>query len=142
MKQFCFTFACYLALAITFTAAPGLAQDSPVPSDSQATPDDNAQRRSPDQIVDRLASRLNLTDDQKSQILPIITDRQQKLQTLRADTSMRRRKKMRQMKSILEESDTKINAILNDQQKQQYAQMEQQMREQIRERRHDRETSD
>ena len=39
-----------------------------------------------------------------------------------------------EMKSVLDDSDKKINAVLNDQQKEQYAQIEQQMREQIRER--------
>jgi Spy/CpxP family protein refolding chaperone len=89
---------------------------------------------SPDEVVDTLAAKLNLSDDQKTQIKPIIADRQQKLQTLRSDTSMRPMQKMRKMKGIFDDSDKKIEAVLNDQQKQQYIQMEQQMRQEMRER--------
>jgi len=93
------------------------------------------QGRTPDQVVNALATKLNLTDDQKTQIKPIIEDRQQKLADLRSDTSMRRGQRARKAKSIFEESDRKINAILNDQQKQQYAQIEAQMKQRMRDRR-------
>jgi len=86
----------------------------------------------PDEVVDMLAARLNLTEDQKTQIKPIIADRQQKLRDLRQDTSSRPMQRMRKAKKILEDSDKKIEPILNDQQKQQYAQIEEQMRQQAR----------
>jgi len=86
----------------------------------------------PDEVVDMLAAKLNLTEDQKAQIKPIIADRQQKLRALREDTSSRRMQRMRQAKKILEDSDKKIEPILNDQQKQQYAQIKEQMRQQAR----------
>ena len=54
-------------------------------------------------------------------MLPVIADRQQKLLAVKGDTSMRPLVKMRRMKEIFEDSDKKINAIPNDQQKQQYA---------------------
>jgi hypothetical protein len=87
---------------------------------------------SPDEAVDRLGSKLNLSEDQKAQIKPIIVDRREKLAALQSDGSMRRRKKAREMKSIVEASDKKINALLNDDQKKQYAEIEQQMREQMK----------
>ena len=87
---------------------------------------------SPDEVVDRLGSKLNLSEDQKAQIKPILVDRRQKLAELQSDGSMRRGKKAREMKSIVEESDKKINALLNDDQKKQYAEIEQQMREQMK----------
>jgi hypothetical protein len=40
--------------------------------------------------------------------------------------------RMRKAKKIVEDSDKKIEPLLNDQQKQQYAQIEQQMRQQAR----------
>ena len=72
---------------------------------------------------------MNLSDDQKAQIKPIIADRQQKMQALRSDTSLRRGQKGRQMKSIMEDSDKKINAILTADQQKQYAELKQQMKE-------------
>jgi hypothetical protein len=90
------------------------------------------QMPSPDEVVDRLGSKLNLSEDQKALIKPIIMDRREKLAALQSDGSMRRRKKAREMKSIVEASDKKINALLNDDQKKQYAEIEQQMREQMK----------
>ena len=44
-------------------------------------------RMSPDEELQRLDMALKLTDDQKGQIKPILEDRQQKMQSLRSDTS-------------------------------------------------------
>jgi periplasmic protein CpxP/Spy len=94
----------------------------------------NARKRTPEQVVEALGNKLNLTEDQKSQLTPIISDRQQKLSVLKSDTSMRPRQKMRKTKSIFEDSDKKVNSLLNDQQKQQYKQIEQEMRQEMKER--------
>jgi Spy/CpxP family protein refolding chaperone len=79
-------------------------------------------------------SQLSLSDDQKAKITPIIADRQEKLKAL-AESSGRRRKKAREMRSIMEDSDKKIEALLTNEQKTKYEQMEQERREQARERR-------
>jgi hypothetical protein len=91
--------------------------------------------RTPDEVVNMLAARLNLTDDQKVKIQPIVADRQQKLAALRADASLRPMQKKRKLKGIFEDSDKKIKALLDQQQKQQYTLLEQQLRDQMRERR-------
>jgi hypothetical protein len=122
-----------VAMGLLLTAGPfpssAIAQDQ-----SGSSAPSKMQPPSTDEVVDTLAAKLNLSDDQKTQIKPIITDRQQKLQALRTDTSMRPMQKMRKMKSIFNDGDKKIEASLNDQQKQQYIQMEQQMRQEMRER--------
>ena len=111
-----------------------------VPAIKTAAQDTSSQQaagsaaRTPDQVVDMLAAKLNLSDDQKTQIKPIIADRQQKIAALRGDSSMRPMKKKRQLKNIFEDSDKKIKALLDDQQKKLYAELEQQMRDQARER--------
>ena len=89
----------------------------------------------PDEVVARLDSKLSLSADQKTKIKPIIADRQQKLKALAADQSMRRLKKEREMKSIFNDSDARIKALLTDEQKQKYTEIEEQMREQVKERR-------
>jgi hypothetical protein len=88
----------------------------------------------PQQRVNMLAKRLKLSDDQKQKLLPIFTDAQQQMQSLHEDTSMSRDDRMAKMKSIREDTDGKINGILNDDQKQKYAAMQQQMRERMQER--------
>jgi protein CpxP len=88
----------------------------------------------PEQVTGWLASKLDLSDEQKSQVTPIIAERQRKLAALRADTTLRRGQKLRQMKAVYEDSDARIEALLTDAQKQQYAALKVQLREQFQER--------
>jgi periplasmic protein CpxP/Spy len=75
-----------------------------------------------------LGKKLNLSQDQLSQIQPILADRDQQIQTLRGDTSLTQTDRRAKMKSIHEDSNNKIEAVLNDQQKQQFEQMQQSQR--------------
>lgn len=120
-----------VAVGLLLTAGPFLTSAVAQDQAGSSAPS-KMQLPSPDEVVDTLAAKLDLSDDQKTQIKPIIADRQQKLQELRSDTSTRPMQKMRKMKGIFEDSDKKIKAVLTDQQKQQYTQMEQQMRQQMR----------
>jgi Spy/CpxP family protein refolding chaperone len=90
----------------------------------------------PNKEVQHLAKKLNLTADQQNQILPILTDRQNQMKSLRNDSSLSRQDRQAKFRTIREESDTKIRAVLNDDQKKTYDQMQQQMRER-REQRHE-----
>jgi Spy/CpxP family protein refolding chaperone len=83
-------------------------------------------------------SKLNLTDDQKAKITPIIADRQTQMRALIADTSGRRLQKARKAKSIMSDSDKKIEAVLTSDQKKTYAEMKEQMKEQLQARRQQR----
>jgi phosphotransferase system IIB component len=82
-----------------------------------------------------MSSKLNLTDDQKNKITPVIADRQTQMRALMADTSGRRMQKARKAKSIMSDSDKKIEAILTNDQKKIYAEMKEQMKEQLQARR-------
>jgi hypothetical protein len=93
---------------------------------------------SPEDVVSKMDKKLSLSDDQKSKITPIIADRQTQMKALMADTSGRRLQKARKAKSIMSDSDSKIMAVLNDQQKKEYTEMKQEMREQMQERRQQR----
>jgi periplasmic protein CpxP/Spy len=84
--------------------------------------------RSAKDIVDMLAKKLSLSDDQKTQILPIIADRRQKIQGIHNDSTLRPRERMRQVKGILADSDKSINALLTPEQQSTYAQLELQMK--------------
>jgi periplasmic protein CpxP/Spy len=91
-------------------------------------------RRTPDEVVAALDSKLSLNSDQKAKIKPIIAERQEKMQAL-ADSGGRRMKKAREMKSIMKDSDKKIKAVLNEDQQKKYAEIKQEMREQAKQRR-------
>jgi Spy/CpxP family protein refolding chaperone len=78
---------------------------------------------SPDEQLARMTKELNLTSDQAAQIKPVLVDRRQQMQTLRQDQSTSREDKMAKMKSLREDSNTRIEAVLNDTQKQQFEAM-------------------
>lgn len=91
----------------------------------------------PQRQVNMLSKRLNLTEDQKTQILPILTDRQQQMKSIHEDTSLSQQDRRAKMRTLREDSDSKIKAVLNDDQKQKYDQMQQQRRERMQQHRQD-----
>jgi len=122
-------------------AAPQAADPSP---QNQAAPSGQSAGRhavDPNRQLQHLAKRLNLTGDQQNQILPILTARQQQMQSVFADNSLSRQDWHSKMKAIREDSDARIKAVLTDSQKQTYDQMQQQMREREQQRRQDRKSS-
>jgi periplasmic protein CpxP/Spy len=125
-----------LATGLTLGSAAAFAQqDSPAPPDAAAQQGGgHRQPPTPDEQVARMTKRYNLSADQQAQIKPIIADQQQKMMALRGDSSMSRDDKMAKMKSIHEDSSTKIQAVLNDTQKAQFAQDQQKMQERMMQR--------
>ncbi len=87
----------------------------------------------PDRQLDRMSKALNLTDEQKSQIKPILEDRNQRIESLRADSSLSREDRRSKMRGIFEDTQNKIRAVLNDEQKQKLDQMHQRMRDRRKE---------
>jgi periplasmic protein CpxP/Spy len=125
-----------LATGLTLGSAAAFAQqDSPAPPDAAAQQGGgHRQPPTPDEQVARMTKRYNLSADQQAQIKPIIADQQQKMMALREDSSLSRDDKMAKMKSIHEDSSTKIQAVLNDTQKAQFAQDQQKMQERMMQR--------
>lgn len=128
MKKSLWIAACALALGSSVVSPVMMAAPVAYQADSQATPPP------PDQVVAMMSSKLSLTDDQKAKITPIIADRQQRFAALQADTSMRKFKKARQAKSIMDDSNQQIEALLTDTQKKQFDEMKEQMKEQMKQR--------
>jgi protein CpxP len=83
----------------------------------------------PNKQVQHLTKKLNLTADQQNQILPILTSRQQQMESIRKDSSLSAQDRREKFRAVREDSDGKIRAVLNDDQKKTYDQMQQQMRE-------------
>ena len=125
-----------LAATLMAVALSAQAQDAPAPAQPpvQGQPGAAMPERTPEAIVNRLGARLNLSADQKAQLLPIIAERQRSLAAIRADTAARPYVKSRKAKAVFEESDKKINAILDEQQRQQYLELEKQMRQEMKQR--------
>ena len=83
----------------------------------------------PDKRLAHMTKRYKLTADQQSQIKPILQDEQQQMQSMHSDTSTSREDKMAKMKSMREADNQKIEAVLNDEQKQKFEADQQKMQQ-------------
>ncbi|KAA6464747.1 hypothetical protein DYQ86_01935 [Acidobacteria bacterium AB60] len=77
----------------------------------------------PDKQAKHLAKELGLSQDQVAQIKPILADRDQQIQSLRADTTLAPQDRHQKMRALMQDSKSKIEAVLNDSQKEQFEQM-------------------
>jgi hypothetical protein len=120
-----------ILLGALLSAAPLLAQapdanQTPATSSSQPPQAQSVNpqpERNPAKQARHLGKQLRLSSDQVAQITPILADRQQQIQNLRADTSISPKVRRAKAKAIQLDSKSKVEALLNDTQKQQYEQM-------------------
>ena len=114
------TIPVFLAAALTF-AQPS--QESQAP-----TPDKHAgmhHEESADQHLQMLSEKLNLTDDQKAKIKPILQDQMRQMKAVHEDTSLSEEQKRAKMKSVHESLHDQINAVLTPEQQTKFKQMRQ-----------------
>src|SRR5258706_16095104 len=102
------------AQATPTQAAPG--QTGPVPEAAPAHPQSQAQAGED--------NPLNLTDEQKTKLRPILAEENQQLETLRNDTSMTQEQKMSKANEIRQTAGPKIKAILTPEQLQKLADLQ------------------
>jgi Spy/CpxP family protein refolding chaperone len=88
----------------------------------------------PAQQLEGMTKRYNLSADQQTQIKPILAQQQQQMQALRGDSSLSREDRMTKMQSIRADSRTRIEAVLNDDQKKQFEADQQRMQERMQQR--------
>lgn len=80
-------------------------------------------------MAKHLGKKLGLSNEQVAQLKPILEERQQQMQTLRGDSSLNEQDRHAKAKGIMQDSKTRIEALLNDTQKQQFEQMLQERRD-------------
>jgi periplasmic protein CpxP/Spy len=132
MKQSLYKFALSGLLVAGFATSSALAQDTTQPQTAaapQAQMQGHGRGHAPDpnKQLAHMSKKLSLTADQQSQIKPILTDRQQQMQGLWQDQSLSKSDRHATIKSIRDDANTRIEAILNDQQKQQFEAMQAKM---------------
>jgi Spy/CpxP family protein refolding chaperone len=79
--------------------------------------------QNPDHQTKMLAKRLGLSPEQAAQIEPILANRDQQLKALRDNTGLDPKAARQQMRGIQQDTNTKVTALINDAQKQQYQQL-------------------
>jgi len=101
-------------------------------ADPQAAPPPGEMRhRGPDaeRELAQLTQALSLTGDQQAQVKTILAERRQKMEALRSSDAQPTRE---QMESVRKDSDAKISALLNDDQKAKFTAWQQQRMERRR----------
>lgn len=111
-------------LALTALLAAGLTCSAAAQDDAST----NAQATAPttmshhhemnaDRDLARMTKHLSLTQDQQTQIKPILENRDQQLNQLYQDSSMSKADRRSKSKDIRDDAKSKIDPILNDEQK-------------------------
>jgi hypothetical protein len=118
-------------LALGAQAALSAQEQAPATSGPQQGQWGHGQRHmmNPDRQLAHLTKTLNLSADQQSQIKPLLVDRQQKMQALWQDQSLSREDRLSKAQAIRQDARTKLEATLNDQQKQQFEALQAKMQE-------------
>ena len=80
-----------------------------------------------DEHLQMLSQKLNLTDDQKAKIKPILEQHLKDRDAIMKDTSLTQEQKHEKMKASMDAAHAQMDPILNDEQKKQFAQMMQDM---------------
>jgi periplasmic protein CpxP/Spy len=105
-----------------FAQEPGSVPETSAPPPVQGPGGGRRGMMDPDQQLARMSKRYNLSADQQSQIKPILVSQEQQRAALRGDSSLSPEDRKAKMQSIRSDSDTKIEAVLKDDQKKKFEQ--------------------
>ena len=111
-----------LALAIggLMTTTPAMR----AADDSKDTPPAKGKKGDMGERFKQMMEKLDLTDEQKEKIKPIMQAEAAKMKELRDDTSTDRQAKMSKLREIQQETTTKIKAILTPEQVEKYTKLQ------------------
>lgn len=68
------------------------------------------------QKLEQLATELQLTPEQKMQLLPILRAEAPKVRAIKSDTSLSKQQKIEQLKALHDETDPQVKSILTPEQ--------------------------
>ena len=125
------TFALALAFGLATaaqTSSTGSKQQSS-PDQSQADSGGNMHRDWVGERLEWLSQQLNLTEDQRKQLKPILAGEFKQMRAVGEDASLTQGQKGEEMKQIHEASRPQVQAILTPEQQQKFAQMKEEAKE-------------
>jgi Spy/CpxP family protein refolding chaperone len=99
---------------------PSIQPDQPPPPDSGGKP---KRMMNPQRTLQRLSEQLNLTDDQKTKILPLLQAQADQLTALHNDTSLSDDDKHEKARAIMQSTREQIGALLTPEQKEKFKSM-------------------
>lgn len=113
-----------LAILVLSAAGVTFAQTSPQASTADKHAGMHQKGESAEQHLQMLSEKLNLTDDQKAKLKPILQDQMQQMKAVREDSSLSEDQRRTKMKSIHESLHDQINAVLTPEQQAKFKQMQ------------------
>jgi periplasmic protein CpxP/Spy len=125
------TFAQLLMISVAAAGTLAFAQDqstTPAPQTAPATAPSH-HVATPQHELNHLTRKLALTGDQQNQILPILTDRQQQVNSIYGDTSLSKKERHAKLMAVRNDSESKLRNVLTDAQRTAYDQMKQEEHE-------------
>ncbi len=123
-----------IVLGLALSVVPAHAQAGPGPETKGQGGPRGRGMMSPEDQLKHLADVLNLPDDQKGQIKPVLEERHEKMQKLFSDDSLAPEDRRSKMREIFESSNKKIRDVLNDDQKKKFDEMQAKRRERMEKR--------
>ena len=115
-----------LSALVGVAAAAAAPQEASAPAQQDKTAQTdvkhaNGRRQfTPQKQVERLAKRLQLTSEQQSQLLPIVSQRAEQAKAIRNDTTLSPTDRRAKLRDLRQDSEAQIKNVLTDTQKQQY----------------------
>jgi Spy/CpxP family protein refolding chaperone len=122
MKNKCYVLSLILAIAgLGVCGSVARAEDPPVAKPENAPEN---RRAALQERLKKLSENLNLTDEQKEKLKPIIREQAVKMRELRQNTELSRQDKLAKFKELREDMDKKIEPILTPEQKEKWKKFE------------------
>jgi Spy/CpxP family protein refolding chaperone len=123
------TFVLASALSLIATAQTE-SQQQGIPDQNRAGSTGNMHRdRSPEARLDWLNQQLNLTDEQKEKLRPILADESKQIKAVWDDTLLTQDQKHAKTKLIKESTRPQIEAVLTPEQREKFAQIKEEAKE-------------
>jgi protein CpxP len=126
MRMKIYTLALSGLLTLGMAGGAAMAQDMSAPPQQGSGPG-GRHGMDPEGQLKHLTKALDLTPDQQTQLKPILDAQHQQMEALHQDQALSREDRFAKMKALREDSKTKIEAVLNDAQKQKYEAMQERM---------------
>jgi periplasmic protein CpxP/Spy len=129
---------CVAFLLVAMMSLSAMSQTESAPAQNQAPGTSGEQHERMDRMdhkrhmddpqahLDHMSRMLNLTDDQKAKIKPILEDSTKQMQQLRQDTSLSEQDRHAKMRSIKENTHTQIRQVLTPEQQAKMDEMQKQ----------------
>ena len=107
-----------ILVVVGLMASLSASQDSSQPASTAPAPrHGHKQGDRAEQRLKRLSKKLNLTDDQKEKVRPILQDEEKQLTDMEADSTLTAQQKHKKTKEIRRSSRSQLDAILTPEQK-------------------------